>query len=107
MKKINMINKLFKDMGKIKFEGHTGQIDYILSSLEEHRESLVTGLNGRNAIEIITGIYKTGSERYPIILPIKKNDAFTTVKGIRKKPYIFMKRKNQFLVRIMLPFMLS
>ena len=43
----------------------------------------ITGEDGRRTIEIITAIYKAASTHLPAELPLKKDDPFYTVEGIR------------------------
>ena len=43
----------------------------------------ITGEDGRRTIELITSIYKAGSTRQAVTLPIGPEDPFYTVEGIR------------------------
>ena len=52
----------------------------------------ITGEDGRRTIELITSIYKAGSTRQPVALPIGPDDPFYTVEGIRKAvPHFYEK----------------
>ena len=62
---------------------HEGQIDDVLSALEEDREPFITGEDGRRTIELICAIYKAGSTKTTVNLPLAKDDPFYTVEGIR------------------------
>ena len=61
---------------------HEGQIDNVLHAIETGAAPLIGGQDGRRTIELITAIYKAGSEERAIALPIKADDPFYTVKGI-------------------------
>ena len=65
------------------YEHHTGQLDDVLTAIETGGQPAITGEDGRRTIELITGIYKAGSCRMPVELPLKKDDPFNTVEGIR------------------------
>jgi hypothetical protein len=56
-----------------------------LSAVEKGVSPLVGGEDGRNTIELIASIYKAGAEQRTVDLPLSKNDAFYTVKGMRER----------------------
>ncbi len=65
------------------FERHTGQLENVLTAIERGEAPAVTGEDGRRTIELITAIYKAGSGRMPVLLPLKADDPFYTADGIR------------------------
>ena len=65
------------------YEMHDGQLDDMLSALEEDRQPAITGEDGRRTIELITAIYKAGSTQTAVTLPLTSEDPFYTVEGIR------------------------
>ena len=65
------------------YEHHTGQLDNVLASIENGTRPAITGEDGRRTIELITAIYKSGSTHAPAVLPLKPDDPFYTVEGIR------------------------
>jgi len=71
---------------------HDGQLDDMLSALEENREPAITGEDGRRTIELISAIYKSGSIKTAVQLPLMKEDPFYTVEGIRSHvPHFYQK----------------
>ena len=64
------------------WEMHTGQLENVLSALEQDKEPAITGEDGRRTIELITAIYKSGATRQPVSLPLSADDPFYTVEGI-------------------------
>ncbi len=64
------------------WEGHTGQIEDMLSALEQDRSPAITGEDGRRTLELITAIYQSGSTGAAVELPIRKDNPFYTVQGI-------------------------
>ncbi len=65
------------------YEHHTGQLDNVLTAVEKGVQPAITGEDGRRTIELITAIYKAGSSHLPAELPLKPDDPFYTVDGIR------------------------
>ena len=74
------------------FEHHAGQLDDVLRAIEEGRKPAITGEDGRRTIELITAIYKAGSTRQAVDLPLAPDDPFYTVEGIRASvPHFYEK----------------
>lgn len=67
---------------RIKLEGHAGQLESVLTSIEQDKPVAIGGEDGRRTIELITAIYKSGATRQSVALPLKKDDPFYTVKGV-------------------------
>lgn len=76
----------------VPYEMHTGQIENVLSALENDTPVAIGGEDGRRTIELITAIYKAGSSHEQVSLPLKKDDPFYTVNGIRANvPHFYEK----------------
>jgi predicted dehydrogenase len=76
----------------IRHEMHEGQLENVLTALETGGEVAITGEDGRRTIELITAIYKAGATRIPAELPLKPEDPFYTVEGIRANaPHFYEK----------------
>jgi len=56
--------------------GHAGQIGDFLAAVREQRQPAITGTDGRNAIELVTAIYKSSIEGANVNLPIDPKDAY-------------------------------
>ncbi|MBP3540664.1 MAG: Gfo/Idh/MocA family oxidoreductase [Clostridia bacterium] len=67
---------------KVTYEVHTGQLENVLSAIENDLAPAIGGEDGRRTIELITGIFKSGALGQTIDLPLKKDDPFYTVQGI-------------------------
>jgi predicted dehydrogenase len=72
----------YESLPGLRYSGHTGQIDDVMTAVETGKDWLVKGEDGRLTIELITAIYRAGAEGRAVDLPIKKSDPFYTVKGI-------------------------
>ncbi len=74
---------LIASLPPIPHELHEGQLENVLTALETGGDVAITGEDGRRTIELITAIYKSGSERRTVSLPLAPDDPFYTVEGIR------------------------
>ena len=81
----------------IPYEMHKGQIENMITALESKSEPAITGEDGRRTIELITAIYESGSLHRTVKLPLKKEDPFYTVEGIRKNVPHFYKKTNSVM----------
>lgn len=78
-----------------KYEGHTGQIEDILTALETGRAPAISGHDGRRTIELITAIYKSGASHTPVKLPIAKDDPCYTAEGMMERmPHFYEKKAS-------------
>ena len=64
------------------YEGHPGQIEDVLTAIEQDRAPAITGEDGRRTIELITAIYLAGATGRQVDLPLLPDNAFYTVSGI-------------------------
>lgn len=76
------LKEQYEKLPDLPYEGHTGEIDNYLHALEQGSAPLITGLDGRRTVELITAIYKSGSLRRTVELPISSEDAFYTFDGL-------------------------
>lgn len=76
------INEKYNSIPDLKYEGHTGEIDDYLTALENGCRPMITGRDGRNTIELVTAIYKSGILEQTVTLPITKEDDFYTFEGL-------------------------
>ncbi|MBR4702665.1 MAG: Gfo/Idh/MocA family oxidoreductase [Oscillospiraceae bacterium] len=63
-------------------EGHDGQLEDVLSALEQGRAPAIGGEDGRRTIELITAVFKAGSSGETVRLPLQPSDPFYTAEGI-------------------------
>ena len=77
---------------RVRWEGHDGQLESVLASLETGSPIAITGEDGRRTIELITAIYKSGATGRTVALPLSPDDDFYTVEGImRSVPHFYEK----------------
>jgi predicted dehydrogenase len=88
------INDAYEQLPTLAYEGHAGQIDNVLSTLEGKETLLIDGASGRNTLELITAIYKASSTGLSVSLPLTKEDSFYTREGIMKRATHFYEKKT-------------
>jgi len=86
------LNRAYHAIPDLKHEGFTGEIDNILTALEQGRRPMITGIDGRNTVELISAIYKSGCGKQTVSLPISKEDDYYTFQGILKNAVRFYKK---------------
>ena len=77
-----------------RYEGHTGQIENILTALETGGKPAITGCDGRRTIELITAIYKSGATHQTVKLPITADDPCYTAQGLMAQMPHFYEKKE-------------
>ena len=75
------------------WEMHDGQLENVLTALETGGAVAIGGEDGRRTIELITAIYKSGALHAPVELPLRPDDPFYTVAGIRASAPHFHEKK--------------
>lgn len=91
---IKKIEDCYASLPDLKYEGHTGEIDDVLSALENGTKPLITGIDGRRSVELIAAIYKAGCLKETVKLPIKKDDEYYTFDGILKNAVRFYEKSS-------------
>lgn len=76
------LDTFYQSLPDLCYEGHTGEIDNVLTALEKGSRPMITGEDGRRTVELITAIYKAGCEKRVATLPITKEDSWYTFDGI-------------------------
>lgn len=89
------INRLADQVPALRYTGHKGQLDDVLTAIESGSGSvLVTGQEGRRTLELITAIYQSASTGSAVRLPLQPDSPFYTREGIlASAPRYFKKKK--------------
>lgn len=77
------IQEFYDAQPKAKYDGHTPQIEDMLNAIETDTAVLSSGQDGKQALELITAIYKAAITREVVRLPLEREDVFYTAEGIR------------------------
>ena len=86
------LQEFWEAVPPLAYEGHTGEIDDILSALEKGGRPLITGVDGRRTVEVITAIYKAGFTGQQVKLPIDSRDEYYTFDGVLKNATHFYEK---------------
>lgn len=81
---IDELNDFVAAIPDLKYVGHTGEIDNVLTALEQGKRPLITGIDGKRTVELITAIYKAGITGSVVELPIQEKDEYYHMGGIEK-----------------------
>jgi UDP-N-acetyl-2-amino-2-deoxyglucuronate dehydrogenase len=77
------LTDFYHRLPEVAHEGHTGQIDDVLTALETPgARVLIDGHEGRKTLEIITAIYKAAITAGRVALPLPADDPFRTGDGL-------------------------
>ncbi len=79
------LDDLYASLPELRYEGHAGQIDDVLTALETPDGThpvLVDGRDGRTTIEIITAIYQAAITAQTVTLPLPADDPFRAKDGL-------------------------
>lgn len=88
----DQLQTLFAETPRLRWTLHTGQIDNLLTALEQHTPPLVDGVQGKRSLEIITAIYKSAITRTVVPLPISPDDDFYRTGGLAARaPHFYEK----------------
>ncbi len=92
---IDNVKKDFDSLPTLKYEHHIGQIENFLRSIVTDSPVLIDGREGRKAIELITGIYKSAFTSQAVSFPISKDDPHYSYKGRIKKAVRYHKKTKE------------
>ena len=71
----------YESLEDLEYEHHTGQIGDFLGAIVEGREPQITGVDGRNALELITAIYDSASSGKRVELPLSAQSGFYSLES--------------------------
>lgn len=92
---IAKVQAYYDSLPEVVHEKHFGQIDDMLAAIETGRPPLTTGVDAKNAINVIQGIYKSAFDRRPVDLPLADDDAFYTQRGLLDKAIRYNRKQRK------------
>lgn len=90
--RIDKIQDFYRKLPDLAYEGHTGEIDDVLTALETGGRPLITGEDGRATVEVITAIYMSGFSGRAVNLPVTKEEPCYTFDGMMKSAIHFYEK---------------
>ncbi|WP_242829363.1 Gfo/Idh/MocA family protein [Butyrivibrio sp. WCD3002] len=91
---IQKLNKCYEEIEDLKYEGHVGEIDNYLSAIEKGEKPLITGVDGKRTLELITAVYAAGFEKKTISLPVTPDSKYYRTGGIQENAVHFYEKAN-------------
>lgn len=86
------LQKAYEKLPNLEYEGHTAQIEDVLSAIEGKKEVLVDGYEGRKTLELITAIYQSANTGQTVKLPLNENSPFYTRDGVLQNSHHFYEK---------------
>lgn len=90
----NNIQQYYESLQDLPYEGHTAQIDNVLTAIETDTPVLIDGVSGRETLELIMSIYKSASTGQCVQLPLQPDDPFYTREGVMKNATHFYEKSS-------------
>jgi UDP-N-acetyl-2-amino-2-deoxyglucuronate dehydrogenase len=90
----SQLQAFYEALPEVVHEGHAGQIDNVLTSIETGAPLLIDGISGRQTLELITAIYKSASTGQLVKFPIGPEDAFYTREGVQANAIHFYEKNK-------------
>ena len=92
---LKAIQERYDSIPALKQEAHTGQTANLIAAVNGEEKLYVTGYDGRAALELIMSIYKSGTERKTVSLPLDPSDPFYKQETmLAKVPHFNEKKKS-------------
>lgn len=88
------ITALYEKLPNLSFEGHDGQIDDLLSAVEQGGQVLIDGTQGRKTMELIAAVYQSATLGNPVSIPMQPEDPFYTRQGMLAHCKPFYKKRH-------------
>ncbi|MDC3416901.1 Gfo/Idh/MocA family protein [Aquibacillus salsiterrae] len=82
----------YDQLEDLKYQGHSGQIDNVLTAIETNGNVLIDGIQGRKTLELITAIYQSSSLGKTVKLPLTEESPFYTREGVLKNATHFYEK---------------
>lgn len=92
---VDELNALADAHVPLAHQGHAGQIGDVMAAVRAGHAPTADGTDGRNAIEIVTAIYKAGIEHQVVDLPLRTDDPYYRAGGLlQRAPHFYEKRES-------------
>lgn len=84
----------FQSAGSLTCQEHCGQIENMISAIEQGIQPLITGVDGRKTVEFISAVYQSAFTGTKVAIPMDRKDLFYTREGILSKAVRFHEKKK-------------
>ncbi len=89
---VQKITEYYNSLPDLKYEGHTGEIDDYLTAIENGTSPMITGIDGKKTVELITAIYAAGFTGTTVEFPLPKDSIYYKAGGtVSVAPHFYEK----------------
>jgi predicted dehydrogenase len=89
------IERVAADLAPLAHHGHAGQIGDMLDAIRTGRAPIADAQDGRNAVEVVTAIYKAGFDRRVVSLPLSEDDPYYRAGHlVSSAPHFYEKQRS-------------
>lgn len=88
------LEKEFESISDLIYEEHCGQIENVLSAIQNKAAPLITGEDGRKTVEFISAVYQSSFTGKSVRFPMTEKDPFYTREGILNRAIRFNEKKK-------------
>ena len=81
----------YESRPKLALESHDGQVENFLRAVNGREALVATAQDGRNCIELITGVYQSSITDKEVFFPISKDSPYYTSAWRKDAPHFFEK----------------
>ncbi|MDY5483602.1 MAG: Gfo/Idh/MocA family oxidoreductase [Clostridium sp.] len=83
------LQEAFRRIDDLKYTDHCGQIENMLTAIEQDTDPLISGEEGRKTLEFISAVYQSAFTGQTVKFPMTSEDLFYTKEGILSKAVKF------------------
>ena len=80
--KMEDLERVYRELEEPAYVGHAGQIEDVLTAIEQGTQPLITGEEGRKTIEFVTAAYQSAFTGQDVVFPMTRDSLFYTREGI-------------------------
>lgn len=84
----------FQAQEALTYTEHCGQIENMVTAIEQGTDPLITGADGRKTVEFISAVYQSAFTGTKVTLPMSEKDLFYTREGLLSKAVKFHEKKK-------------
>lgn len=88
------LNRFVETLPMLEKERHAAQIEDVVQAVLSDRTPCVTSKDGRNAVELISAMYKSATCTHSVILPLESEDPFYTQEGMMRHAVRYYKKQQ-------------
>lgn len=88
------LEETFRAIPELTYKEHCGQIENMVSAIEQGTEPLISGVDGRKTVEFISAVYQSAFTGTKVSFPMTEKDLFYTREGVLSRAVKFHEKKK-------------